>query len=115
MRVRRLGIALLSAAASPAAAQLDDAVREACEARQGNLRLPTSPSGRPVFRKCDDCACRARFAIPATRWELNGVAVSLQELERGLQGVTNRNTTDVTVAQQLVSERITEVAARVFE
>jgi hypothetical protein len=41
--------------------------------------------------------------------------VNLQELERGLQGVTNRNTTDVTVAQQLVSESIIEVAARVFE
>ena len=115
MRVRRLGIALLSAAASPADAQLDDAVREACEARPGKLRAPSSPNDRLLFRKCDDCAPRPRFAIPATRWELNGVAVSLQELERGLQGVTNRNTTDVTVAQQLVSERITEVAARVFE
>ena len=105
--------ALMLLAALPADAQNTITV-QAHEVRLSTLRLPTSRSGSLTFKACDTCEYTTRRVTGNTRWELNNKPVSLEKFRIALEGIEDRAEVYVTVAHDLRSDLIKEVAITVY-
>ena len=105
--------ALMLLAAVPADAQNQITV-QAHEVRLSTLRLPASSSGSVTFKACDTCEYTTRRVTADTRWELNKELVSLEEFRSALEAIADRGERYVTVAHDLRSDLITEVAITVY-
>jgi len=105
--------ALMLLAALPADAQ-NTVTIEAHEVRLSTLRLPASGSGSLTFKACDACEYTTRRVTGNTRWELNNKPVSLETFRAALEGIADRNEAYVTVAHDLRSDLIKEVAITVY-
>ena len=105
--------ALMLLAALPANAQYEITV-QAHEVRLSTLRLPANSSGSVTFKACDTCEYTTRRVTANTRWELNKKPVSLEDFRSALEDIADRNQAYVTVAHDLRSDLITEVAIRVY-
>lgn len=113
--MKRIGLtmALLVALAAPVSAQNDITVK-AHEVRLSALRLPASEAGSLAFRACDECDYITRRVTPATRWEINGRAVRLDEFRAVLATIANREESTVTVGHDLTADVILDVSITIY-
>ncbi len=80
------------------------------EVTLADLRLPQSDAGTIGFRSCDECDYQTKRVTTATRWSLNGKALSLDDFRLGIARITERNDVYVTVLHHLEEDRVTEVS-----
>lgn len=104
-----LAAALLLALGVSASADMRT-IAEAYEVRLSNFRAPGSENGAASFRACDTCAQQIAAVTPATRYLVNGKAVTLSNFRKALLSVTNRDKKHLLVKQHLESETITKIA-----
>lgn len=109
MKLKIFLAAIAMTLALPAAAQINT-VALAHEVTLTNLRLPQSEGGTIGFKSCDECEYQTERVTAATRWELNGKAVSLADFRLGLGRATKREEVYVTVVHHLEEDRVTKVS-----
>lgn len=76
------------------------------------LQLPASVNGITSFKACGACGVQNVNVNAATRYELNGESVSLQDFRRALAIVTDRQRKTAIVMHHLESDLVTQISVR---
>lgn len=100
---------MLLSLALPATADFQT-VSRAYEIKLSNLTVPTSQSGRILFKKCDDCKTEAARLTPRTNFVVNGRNVRFDKFRSIANEASDAGPIPVTVLHHLKSGTVVRVS-----
>ena len=98
--IAALGLSILFASASA------QTVSEAYESTLVNFTAPASENGGVTFKSCLKCEAMTLRVTAATRYEINGEQVRLDQFRKVVASVRNRDRVGLTVLHHLESGRV---------